>query len=114
MRETLPTKSADRRNTRLNVHLATDYSQCVGVKAIGAKQVKPVVFGDELLVETEFGCLALSEVFGDAGYMPSQAEVAEKLAETRAETRRSEDVRGRYQLPVCSTQMMGKGRSERD
>lgn len=102
-RGVLPTKDKFRRVMRMERHYATDYSKCKGILDLGVKQCTPVIIDDELLVETELGCLTLYEVYGEGERAPTHDEIQKGLEEIRASRRMPEDDPKEYSIPVCDT-----------
>lgn len=92
---------------RMERHYQTDYSQCKGIRELGIKHCKPVIIEDELLVETELGCLSLYEVYGEGERAPTPDEVKKGLAEIRANRRMPEDEPKEYSIPVVDTWNVG-------
>lgn len=102
-RGVLAQKDQYRRVMRMERHYATDYSQCEGILKLGIKHCKPVIIDDELLVETELGCLSLYEVYGEGEQAPAPDEIQKGLEEIRASRRMPEDEPKEYGIPVCDT-----------
>jgi hypothetical protein len=102
-RSTLAQKDQLRRITRMERHFQTDFSQCKGIRELGVKQCVPVVVDEELMVETELGCLSLYEVYGEGEGVPDPDQIAKGLAEIRSLRRMPEDEPKEYSLPVCDT-----------
>lgn len=88
---------------RMERHYATDYSKCKGIRDLGVKQCEPVIIDDELLVQTELGCLSLYEVYGEGERSPTPDEIEKALETIRASRRMPEDEPKEYSLPVCDT-----------
>lgn len=91
------------RAKRMERHYATDYSKCKGIRELGVKQCTPIIIDDELLVETELGCLSLYEVYGEGELAPTPDEIERGLEEIRASRRMPEDEPQEYSIPVCDT-----------
>jgi hypothetical protein len=85
------TQKKYRRTKRMERHYQTDYSKCKSIRQLGIKKCKPVIIEDELLVETELGCLSPCEVYGECGDDPTPEEITRVLAGIRASRRMPAD-----------------------
>lgn len=92
---------------RMERHYQTDYSKCKGIRQLGVKMCKPVIIDDELLVETELGCLSLYEVYGEGEPAPTPEEIEIRAAIERMHRDMPEDQPKAYSIPVVDTWNVG-------
>lgn len=90
-RSTLAQKDPVRRILRMERHLQTDYSKCKGIVELHCKVCVPVVINEEMMVETEHGCLSLYEVYGEGEGVPGPEAIARELEEIRRYRQMPED-----------------------